>query len=222
LAALGLTTDQIGSVMDIFDAEAEQRKSKARARVQKWRDKNRDVTLRNVTETQHSVTKRLARVEDSSSRLDISGEVKKDDASPSAQPKNKATRIPDDFVPNEAWAAEQGLTPAQARVEAAQFMDFWCGKSGKDGTKQDWPATWRVWVRNAIKRLPTARATAPPPRVVHGVTAALARRYQRQEQHEQITEIGSRDENAQRIPGDERRLQLVAGHIRAATRGPFD
>lgn len=29
-----------------------------------------------------------------------------------------------------------------------RFRDFWLGKPGKDGTKADWFATWRNWVRN--------------------------------------------------------------------------
>lgn len=29
-----------------------------------------------------------------------------------------------------------------------QFKDYWAGVSGSKGTKLDWPATWRNWVRN--------------------------------------------------------------------------
>ena len=30
-------------------------------------------------------------------------------------------------------------------------MDYWCAKPGADGTKLDWEATWRNWLRKAIK-----------------------------------------------------------------------
>jgi uncharacterized protein YdaU (DUF1376 family) len=29
-----------------------------------------------------------------------------------------------------------------------QFRDYWIAKAGKDASKLDWSATWRVWVRN--------------------------------------------------------------------------
>jgi hypothetical protein len=150
LSALGLNLEQVAGVMEIFDADTEQRKSKARERVQRWRDKHR-----NVTETRRNVTVGLTRVEDSSSNSKISEKEKKEDTSPSAR--SRGTRIPDDFVPSIEWAISQGLSLSQAQFEAAQFIDFWRGKPGKDGLKLDWPGTWRMWVRNAIKR-----STGPP------------------------------------------------------------
>lgn len=178
LADAKLTVEQIGVVMKIMaqagadmKAAEEARKASARERVQRWRDKQKDgVTLQ---KRNRDATERLTRGLDITSNLEISGqEERKDDASPSARP-IKATRIPDDFAPDEAWASAHGLTPQQASVEAAQFLDYWRGKSGKDGTKQDWPATWRVWVRNAVKRLPTARSGAPPNRRRNIVDAAV-------------------------------------------------
>jgi hypothetical protein len=35
------------------------------------------------------------------------------------------------------------------QAEHRKFVDYWIGKSGRDGTKLDWPATWRNWIRNA-------------------------------------------------------------------------
>lgn len=164
LASIGLTVEQSAAVMDIMAEEAEVRKAKARTRVQKWREKKRDETQRNVTEhnvTQHEGSREgVARVEDKTSNLDTSG--KKIDTSPSARSK-RGERIPDDFEPDTEWAQAQGLSPSEASIEAAQFIDYWRGKPGKDGMKLDWPATWRMWVRNTIKRLRSApRATAPP------------------------------------------------------------
>lgn len=80
-------------------------------------------------------------------------EEKKDLMPPRAA---KATRWdPEKPVPPE-WVSEAaeirkrgGLPPINAQFEASKFVDFWAAKSGKDGAKADWHATWRNWVRNA-------------------------------------------------------------------------
>lgn len=46
------------------------------------------------------------------------------------------------------------------RGVADQFLDYWVAKPGKDGTKLDWEATWRNWVRRE-KGPQGARAPAP-------------------------------------------------------------
>jgi hypothetical protein len=45
---------------------------------------------------------------------------------------------------------------------AAKFADFWHSKPGKGGTKLDWLATWRNWVREerVVRTSPAARAPA--------------------------------------------------------------
>lgn len=64
----------------------------------------------------------------------------------------KGTRIPADFQPDIEWAMREGLTLSEANREVESFRDYWIAKTGKDATKQDWPATWRNWVRNQLKR----------------------------------------------------------------------
>lgn len=88
--------------------------------------------------------------------------VPRDGASrrPRAQARERGTRLPDDFeVTAEmvAWAREH--TPdVNGRYETSKFIDYWRGKSGKDATKTDWPATWRNWMRKASERAgPTER-----------------------------------------------------------------
>lgn len=79
-----------------------------------------------------------------------------------ASPKKTGTRIPDDWRPSEeddTFAASQGLVKSQIDFEADKFRDFWISKSGKDGVKLDWPATWRNWIRNS-----RTRSTGPPQR----------------------------------------------------------
>ena len=48
------------------------------------------------------------------------------------------------FPADEAFARDLGLDVERV---TANFRDFWRAKPGKDGTKLDWSATWRVWCR---------------------------------------------------------------------------
>lgn len=73
----------------------------------------------------------------------------------------RGSRLPDDFNPDLEFAMSEGLTAFQAEREAAQFRDYWIQQAGQKGVKLDWPATWRTWVRNSIKRMPS-RNTAYP------------------------------------------------------------
>lgn len=63
----------------------------------------------------------------------------------------RATRLPPDWEPNDADWGEACLTlrTTGAKAELAKFRDYWKAKPGKDGTKLDWDATWRNWVRRA-------------------------------------------------------------------------
>jgi uncharacterized protein YdaU (DUF1376 family) len=70
-------------------------------------------------------------------------------------PKKRATRIPDDWVLSKElgeWALDEGHTKEQIRFEADQFRDYWIGVGGQRGTKLDWAATWRNWIRRNGKQ----------------------------------------------------------------------
>jgi uncharacterized protein YdaU (DUF1376 family) len=63
--------------------------------------------------------------------------------------RSRASRLEVIELP-EAWrkfcvAERPDLTPDDA---FSRFRDYWIAKPGKDGTKLDWQATWRNWVRN--------------------------------------------------------------------------
>lgn len=73
----------------------------------------------------------------------------------------RRTRIPDDFEPTRdmrLWAAEN--TPdVDVDAQTEQFRDF---HTGKGSLQADWPATWRTWMRNAVRfqaRAPNYRAS---------------------------------------------------------------
>jgi len=66
--------------------------------------------------------------------------------------KKRATRLPRDWVlPREwgEWALSEGWPEEVVRVEAEKFRDYWIGVGGQKGTKLDWQATWRNWIRNS-------------------------------------------------------------------------
>lgn len=47
-----------------------------------------------------------------------------------------------------AWGRENA-PHVNGGYETQKFVDYWRGRSGKDGTKTDWLATWRNWMRKA-------------------------------------------------------------------------
>lgn len=108
-------------------------------------------------------------------------------------PPKKGIRVPEPFVISDAmkdWAATETPNLDIPRV-TEKFVDYWRGKSGRDGTKVDWPATWRNWMRTESERVPTANGRASPPGTRQSTTDQrvnqtldLARQYAAQEARE--------------------------------------
>src|SRR5208282_5854245 len=63
----------------------------------------------------------------------------------------RATRLPPDWrLPDEFkdWAIKiHHLEPDRAVRVSLAFRDYWTAKPGSAGTKLDWFATWRNWIR---------------------------------------------------------------------------
>lgn len=103
LAALDLSHEQMAGVLEIMQHEAEERRAKARSRVQKWRNKKHNVTSQNVTEhnsNERNVTSGLARGDDNSSTIETTGSVSHETLRPSSeQPRARksAARDVDEF-----------------------------------------------------------------------------------------------------------------------------
>lgn len=76
---------------------------------------------------------------------------------PSGSSKRRGTRLPDEWMPDEAFARQEGLSGADCEREADKFRDHWRSQPGQRGVKLDWAATWRNWVRNATKSAPRQR-----------------------------------------------------------------
>ncbi len=70
---------------------------------------------------------------------------------PTREARTRATRIPDDFAvtPEMVTWARENAPHVNGGYETQKFADYWRGRSGKDATKTDWPATWRNWMRKA-------------------------------------------------------------------------
>lgn len=78
----------------------------------------------------------------------------------------KATRIPDDFQPDDsmrAWYRENIGSSINGVVEHEKFCDYWRAVPGIRGQKVDWPATWRNWMRTASERAGGRPGTALAP-----------------------------------------------------------
>jgi len=66
--------------------------------------------------------------------------------------RKRGARLSQDWSPSpedRAFAKALGWSESQIDAEAANFRDYWIAKPGAGGTKLDWPATWRKWVRSS-------------------------------------------------------------------------
>ena len=71
------------------------------------------------------------------------------ESKPNPVEKQRATRFPADAVLSDEWfdfcqTERPDLNPEKT---FESFKDYWIAIPGAKGTKQDWPATWRNWVR---------------------------------------------------------------------------
>lgn len=118
------------------------REDGAAERAREWRERNR---------TQPNADKRP----DTDTEADTE---KKNPSPPSVVRPPRAEQgsfLPKDWNPSpEGHAralAELGSIEAVAR-QAEKFRNFWLAKSGKDGRKRDWEATWRNWIMTEADR----------------------------------------------------------------------
>ena len=78
-------------------------------------------------------------------------------------PKRRGTRLPTGWQPARSEAniaAEKGHTSEFLTGQFEQFRDYWTAKAGANGTKLDWDATWRNWIRRSHEFAP-AKPTRP-------------------------------------------------------------
>ena len=90
-------------------------------------------------------------------------EIEKEKKNTGREGTARATRLPATPTPPAEWldflqTERPDLNP---QLTYAKFCDYWSAKPGKAGTKLDWLATWRNWVREE-KSQPTMRANPAP------------------------------------------------------------
>ena len=74
----------------------------------------------------------------------------------------RGTRLPEGWTPERSQANlkaehDSGLTPDELSSQLERFRDHWAAQPGSKGTKLDWQATWRNWVRRAAEMAPRTR-----------------------------------------------------------------
>jgi hypothetical protein len=77
------------------------------------------------------------------------GETERETKTEKKQISNRGTRLPVDFVYPKEWAdfCIQQRPDLNLQNTFEQFKDYWCALPAGKGTKADWTATWRNWVR---------------------------------------------------------------------------
>jgi hypothetical protein len=70
-----------------------------------------------------------------------------------ARRNERATRLPDDWVPSLADLAfaKTQLPDGQIAIETEKFRDYWHARAGPGAVKRSWSATWRNWCRKHVE-----------------------------------------------------------------------
>ncbi len=126
------------------------------AKERKQRQREREKAQKSAVTRDVTVTSQASHADVTRTDTDTDTDKERSIVAAQTRPAPKATRWKlTDEVPTD-WIAEASeirakakLTPVDPALEAARFVDFWAGKSGKDATKADWHATWRNWIRNS-------------------------------------------------------------------------
>lgn len=131
-----------------------------------------------LSEFQANVTQ-LSHVTRTTTSRDCHSEVTQPEPEPEPEPKElkaslplasdrpakkpiRGTRLPEDFAPNDAHAALASELGVDLRDQFARFRDYWLAKPGSQGTKLDWDATLRNWLRQAADRMPRSPTFGKP------------------------------------------------------------
>ena len=75
----------------------------------------------------------------------------------------RGSRLPDDWIPariDTNHAVEAGHDPAWLGDQLARFRDYWTAQPGAKGSKADWDATWRNWIRRSATDMAPRTRTA--------------------------------------------------------------
>lgn len=148
-SALDLETDQVKAIVDamqgrVIDGESltgwdkrqVAREDGSAERAKAWRESKKNATHNTMNASERK------RTPDKDTDKDKN---KNREATPAA----RATRLPFEQLPV-LWKAycESARKDLDPQVTFENFRDYWVAEPGKGGTKLDWDATWRKWVRS--------------------------------------------------------------------------
>lgn len=194
MLAAGCTADQIvAAAENVERTEAEKKEAKRIAnaeRQRRFRDRNKS----NASNALHGVTERDTPSSDKEKSPTPPKEINSIPETSLRSEQKKATRLTAEWQPDLAFAADQGFSQSEAMNEAMKFRDYWISKPGKDGTKLDWPATWRYWIRNASSRRPARSSSRPESEFAkhqRECTEALERSVYGEKRNEQFASNGA-------------------------------
>jgi uncharacterized protein YifE (UPF0438 family) len=133
----------------------------------------------------------------------------------------KGRRLPEGWRPSPGvydFGRDLGLSGETIGRELGAFQDYWLAKPGANGTKLDWDATFRNWLRKSAERIRPVDSgyKSPRTRQQEEFLAKLRREIEEDEKNEQS---GGGEENPGLFPradGESRvhsvgRFQVVAG-----------
>lgn len=154
----GLTIEQALIAVEAVEVEQQPKRSTAAIRQERYRNRKRNSDVTTVTKRNSdacdappsSLPKRKVSP-CTPSKENNPPSIPTSNPSDSQPEKRRASRV-DEFKPSIEAAVEMGLPQDRAVLQSEKFIDYWRGRPGKDGTKLDWPATWRNWVRGEIER----------------------------------------------------------------------
>lgn len=157
----------------------EEQRALAKERIARraWAKVDNGVNVRNDVEVHNGVNLRAAEVDngvDVDTVIDVDpvlatvtsnitttlGDNKQGSSAPEKAPKqpkaSRATRLSQEWLLPKSWGEwaldNYAISATKVRDEAASFRDYWTSVGGVKGTKTDWEATWRNWIRNSRGR----------------------------------------------------------------------
>lgn len=100
-------------------------------------ERKREIRKTSASDADKNRTREEERREESSTTSVVEGAAK------------RGTRLPADAELSDEWAVfcKTERPDLKPEVVFQKFKDYWSAKPGRQGTKLDWAATWRNWVR---------------------------------------------------------------------------
>jgi hypothetical protein len=204
MMAAGCSLEQVNAVLDVHVKADEEAQSKKR---DKWKnDKRRQRMSTNVHQDDSGHAKTHVDEVDLSPPSSPSNgfpptPIYKNNTPPSLTPsappsirrsQARGTRLPADWQPRDFL---------EESYELEKFRDYWASVAGQRGTKLDWDATWRNWVKSSHERRKTIRPKESPFDIANKILKEI--------EHEQESSSAGNSDNLFRLWSDEDRTRSL-------------